>query len=618
MAQSSEVAAGYQGLASQYNNLRDDALGAVLTNKSGGERSAGDVAVQDTSNDSGFTTTTTEADEKVIGVVAETIANDASGLVQRTGTCTVNVDAATSRGDWLVTSTTAGKATPKSTFQHGVFAVALTSSAGAGTVTCLLLAGALPSQVRINDLTIASEAQGDLIYHGGSAWARLGAGTSGQFLKTQGAGADPAWADLDIALNKVKLPTPETSDYVSPSAASESSATETLLDSQTQGTGVYNLYSSGYTRVAQRKTVNDEVSALEFELYKVGSPSGNVYFRVRKISDDSVLAEKNWGDAANLQTSATWEKATFDSPVTINQEVRLCVEYSGGDSSNYVRARARLADVKSGEYLSEYSGSWTDQTSLDLKYKLYGTLNGNKTKDDDTATYWEPSPANESGAWCRWDTGALKILGGCRIYWGSDAAYRPTAYTLAVSDDDSSWTTVETLSSDPGAGWQEYTWNARYARYVKLTVSTHGSSGIRIYEFDYYSRITDRVAAEHGHGSGVTPAYQGHGIRRGFTLVEQLGVGDSHKRIQLLERLLPMLLDEDPFPIDEAAAAAERAAIEEAQSGMRDLPGWADWTAAQAEGYIDAQVTDLASAKSALKAMAKAIVYLRDQTLIAE
>lgn len=44
-------------------------------------------------------------------------------------------------------------------------------------------------------LTIASQAQGDIIYaSSGSAFARLGAGTSGQFLQTLGAAANPVWA----------------------------------------------------------------------------------------------------------------------------------------------------------------------------------------------------------------------------------------------------------------------------------------------------------------------------------------------------------------------------------------------------------------------------------------
>jgi len=41
---------------------------------------------------------------------------------------------------------------------------------------------------------IGSAAQGDILYRGSSGWARLGAGTSGDFLKTNGAAANPAWA----------------------------------------------------------------------------------------------------------------------------------------------------------------------------------------------------------------------------------------------------------------------------------------------------------------------------------------------------------------------------------------------------------------------------------------
>lgn len=40
---------------------------------------------------------------------------------------------------------------------------------------------------------IGSAAQGDILYRDAAGWARLGAGTSGQFLKTQGAGANPIW-----------------------------------------------------------------------------------------------------------------------------------------------------------------------------------------------------------------------------------------------------------------------------------------------------------------------------------------------------------------------------------------------------------------------------------------
>jgi hypothetical protein len=51
------------------------------------------------------------------------------------------------------------------------------------------------------DITsIAGLAQGDVLYYNGTSWVRLGAGTSGQFLKTNGAGANPAWATVQAGV----------------------------------------------------------------------------------------------------------------------------------------------------------------------------------------------------------------------------------------------------------------------------------------------------------------------------------------------------------------------------------------------------------------------------------
>lgn len=53
-------------------------------------------------------------------------------------------------------------------------------------------------------------------------------------------------------------------------------------------------------------------------------------------------------------------------------------------------------------------------------------------------------------------------------------------------------------------------------------------------------------------------------------------------------------------------------APEIASDDFESLPGWASWTGQEAADWIDANVTDLTSAKVALQAMARAIVYLRD------
>lgn len=48
---------------------------------------------------------------------------------------------------------------------------------------------------------------------------------------------------------------------------------------------------------------------------------------------------------------------------------------------------------------------------------------------------------------------------------------------------------------------------------------------------------------------------------------------------------------------------------------IRQLPGWATWTAIEADAWIVNNVTDLASAKIALRAMAKMLIFLRDSVL---
>jgi len=44
------------------------------------------------------------------------------------------------------------------------------------------------------NITELTGTQGDILYHNGTSWAKLAAGTSGQYLKTNGAGANPVWA----------------------------------------------------------------------------------------------------------------------------------------------------------------------------------------------------------------------------------------------------------------------------------------------------------------------------------------------------------------------------------------------------------------------------------------
>lgn len=58
----------------------------------------------------------------------------------------------------------------------------------------------LMAQTGTDITSIAGLAQGDVLYYNGTSWVRLGAGTSGQYLKTNGSGANPAWSTVQAGV----------------------------------------------------------------------------------------------------------------------------------------------------------------------------------------------------------------------------------------------------------------------------------------------------------------------------------------------------------------------------------------------------------------------------------
>lgn len=89
---------------------------------------AGDVVVWDSATAYGVKTTTAEADQTVAGVSVETVSASNNCVVRQDGCrVAVNVTGDTvSKGQWLITAATAGKARGVGAFQDGVFARAIT------------------------------------------------------------------------------------------------------------------------------------------------------------------------------------------------------------------------------------------------------------------------------------------------------------------------------------------------------------------------------------------------------------------------------------------------------------------------------------------------------------
>jgi len=55
----------------------------------------------------------------------------------------------------------------------------------------------------IGDVASITEAQGQVLFRSATAWDALDPGTSGYFLKTQGAAADPVWAAMSVAEDSI-------------------------------------------------------------------------------------------------------------------------------------------------------------------------------------------------------------------------------------------------------------------------------------------------------------------------------------------------------------------------------------------------------------------------------
>ena len=129
---------------------------------------------------------------------------------------------------------------------------------------------------------------------------------------------------------------------------------------------------SNWDRVGQKLTIsNRTVSVLKFKTKKVGSPTGTITFTIRKVSNDAVLATKEWGSAGSVSTSAEWIQVSFATPTLVNEEVRILMEWSGtaGDASNYLEFWAEGSSVKANEQATRYYSTYTDTSTWDATYE---------------------------------------------------------------------------------------------------------------------------------------------------------------------------------------------------------------------------------------------------------
>ncbi|HUN36132.1 MAG TPA: glycoside hydrolase family 3 C-terminal domain-containing protein, partial [Trebonia sp.] len=115
--------------------------------------------------------------------------------------------------------------------------------------------------------------------------------------------------------------------------------------------------------------------------------------------------------------------------------------------------------------------------------------------DGDPGTRWSSAPSDPQ--WLEVDLGAAQQICSVGIEW--EAAYA-TAFSVQVSNDNATWTTV--YSTTTGAGGNQTFPISTTARYVRMYGTARGTQfGYSIFEFDVYGLTTTAPLAG-GNGNG--------------------------------------------------------------------------------------------------------------------
>jgi len=250
---------------------------------------------------------------------------------------------------------------------------------------------------------------------------------------------------------------------------------------------------------------DDEVtlSAVSIGFYKGDSRS--TYFRIESSNDAS-----NWTtqvDSVSSGSSLAQEEFVFDDSVTSRY-----IRYVGlGNSSNSWNSVTEIdfTDAEEEEIVKPDPTEISTLASLDD-----GNVAANVI-DSDLDTRWS---ANGSGEWVRLDLGSEQTINSVQLafYKGSD---RQSIFTVEVSDDDSTWTTVldETYSSGSSLALETFTFSDVNAQYVRYTGYGNTSST--------WNSVTEFSATE---STGVVVCEDGYSLIDGECVEDAIICEDGY------------------------------------------------------------------------------------------
>lgn len=227
------------------------------------------------------------------------------------------------------------------------------------------LDGKQPLDPDLTALAAISGVQGDVIYHNGTNWTKLGAGTSGQFLKTQGTGANPVWATA-------------------------SGGGGSALDIDSYGTST-----NATTNAVWTTTIGTNVSA-EVTLFASGLGPTN-YFYGHKLSAsyrrDGTNAPVLLDSERSFKRSSTTPDAYFD----VQSTNTLCLVANGTTNELWNwHMKGVLTSVTNGTAVAS-GGSYSTEVLADAPVIYYRLGEGTGTTATDTSGNSHPGTYDATG-----------------------------------------------------------------------------------------------------------------------------------------------------------------------------------------------------------------------------
>lgn len=308
-------------------------------------------------------------------------------------------------------------------------------------------------------LETTSEAQGDVLYHNGTKWTRLAAGTDGKFLKTQGASANPTWAN----------PTALTCGGLEDSFTLEGGTHDPVTTITQQTTGAASLTIPDLANTSQQWVFTKVAQTLENKTLTAPKFADNGY-----IADDSGNEQIVFGKVASAVNEIKVTNAATGSHPSIAAQ--------GGDTNiDLLLAAKGTGVVKAGDVEVVTLSDSQTLTSKTLTSPVVGTqITLDQTTADYTVTWDDPE---EARALTFGDPG------------GNDSvAYLAAAQTLTNKTIDVDSNTVSNINGDemnPVAGT-----NATYGIPIVVFGVNGGAGSVNIFDSDapFKFRVVDAWA----------------------------------------------------------------------------------------------------------------------------